>query len=395
MPENSVADRRERIDNCYQRGLRLTSHEKNYDYAHVMFSQCVAHDPSNLVYAESLLKNLREKFSDRKKRKSAFSLGGVSRTLKKAQQRQEWPEVLLAGIELLAANPWDVNALRAMADASAAQHHNEVELVYLKQALDADPKNVEVNRHCARSLGRMGQFDQAIACWHRIEGLKGKDEEAVRMISSLVEEKLRYPNGRPTAAQATASAKQTAAIADEQHTQSPHELTLTRQQLLERSIADDPKNLTNQLQLADLLLESELYGSAESALKRAIVACGEQPGLTERLERARSLIAQQELAAAEARLAAERQNQKEPFRMPWLELTLVGAAVGLALQLYPPAAAATWRVVDVREWPRWAWFLLNLAVLLALAAVRFAPELRAFWQDGQPRRKRRTTSGKR
>jgi hypothetical protein len=69
-------------------------------------------------------------------------------------------------------------------------HHNEVELVYLKQALEANPKDADVNRHCARSLARMGQFDQAIACWHRVEKIVPGDREVARMISELSEQKV-------------------------------------------------------------------------------------------------------------------------------------------------------------------------------------------------------------
>lgn len=50
MPETSSASR---LESCYQRGLRLTN-ERDYDYAHEMFAQCVIHAPSNVVYAEAV-----------------------------------------------------------------------------------------------------------------------------------------------------------------------------------------------------------------------------------------------------------------------------------------------------------------------------------------------------
>ena len=174
--------------------MHLATCEKNYDYAHAMFAECVVQDPGNLQFAEAMIQNLRTRTPHVKKSRLSLHRGG-SRELKKASQDKDWPAVFRTGIELLKADPWDVTTLRAMADACAALHHNEVELVYLKQALGADPKNVEVNRHCARSLGRMGQFDQAIACWHRVEMFKGKDEEAAKNISILTEDKFRYPGG--------------------------------------------------------------------------------------------------------------------------------------------------------------------------------------------------------
>lgn len=194
--ENAAAptSRRERrLAECFQRGVQVASGEKNYDYAHAMFAECVLHDPGNQQFVEALIKNVRA----RTPRPPKWRLGGGHRGLRQAAQRQDWPAVIRVGVERLKDDPWDVAALRAMAEASAALHHNEVELVYLKQALDAAPKNADVNRHCARSLARMGQFDQAIACWHRVETLQPQDAEAAKMISLLAEERLKYPGGRP------------------------------------------------------------------------------------------------------------------------------------------------------------------------------------------------------
>jgi tetratricopeptide (TPR) repeat protein len=377
-----------RLESCYQRGLRLAN-ERNYDYAHEMFAQCVIHAPANVVYAEAMLKNLREKVSGAKK-KSMFGSGG-SRALKKSLQREEWTGVLRLGIDLLKANPWDVTTLRAMANACEALHYNEVELVYLKQALDANPKNVEVNCHCARSLGRMGQFDQAIACWHRVETLQGKSEEAARMISQLTEDKLRYPGGIPPAAQSPVPTK-VAAATESQPSGLTLEPMLTRRQLLERLLADNPQDESAQLELAGLLIESELYDVAEAGLQRAIVSCGESTPLLEKLEQVQGLLAAQRQAAADARLLADRRMQREPFRMPWLELLLAAAVVGLGLQFFPGVGTAVWRAVDVRNWNRPTWFVLNAFIVLLLVSVRFAPEMRTAWQE---KRGRGSVSGKR
>ena len=68
-----------------------------------------------------------------------------------------------------------------MAEACEALEYREAELRYLKMALEANPKDPEVNRHCAKSLQRTGLFDQAIVCWHRVEeALKDDVERAVR-----------------------------------------------------------------------------------------------------------------------------------------------------------------------------------------------------------------------
>lgn len=383
-----------RLENCYQRGLKLSAQDKNYDYAHEMLAQCVLHAPSSVIYAEAMLKNLRDQRSGYRK-KSSFAFGqGGSRTLRKSLQQKNWSTVFQEGIDLLKANPWDVATLRAMASACEGSHYNEAELVYLKQALDAEPKSVEVNRHCARSLGRMGQFDQAIACWHRVETLCGRDAEAIQMISKLAEGKLRYPGGVPPAPSA---ASQVPAVS-EVESQSPElapGMALTRRQLLERALADHPQDEATYLELADLLIASEEYEAAQAGLKRAVVACGESLLLIEKLDHVRDLLARQRQAAAEANLRANQTIEQQPLRIPWLELALAAAVIGLGLQFFPSASAAAWRAIDVRNWSRTTWFVINVLAILLLVAVRFAPDIRLAWKESRLQRKVNSKSARR
>jgi tetratricopeptide (TPR) repeat protein len=187
---------RQRLAECFQRGRHLATVEKDYEYAHAMFAECVAQDPANLEYVEALLANSKAMFrGDKKNARHLMRLSG-ERELKKTVVDKDWPNVLRLGIDVLKGDPWHVATLRKMAEACEALHYNEVELAYLKQALDAAPKNADVNRHCARSLARMGQFDQAIACWHRVEEITRGDREATEMISKLAEEKMQW-QGRP------------------------------------------------------------------------------------------------------------------------------------------------------------------------------------------------------
>jgi endonuclease/exonuclease/phosphatase (EEP) superfamily protein YafD len=65
-----------------------------------------------------------------------------------------------------------------------------------------------------------------------------------------------------------------------------------------------------------------------------------------------------------------------PFRnLPWLELILACASCALLLQVFPSAWTAVRWSVDVRYWPRSAWFVLNGIVVLILVAIRFLPAL--------------------
>ncbi len=294
-PEHVISPAlRRRLQQCFDHGQKLIGQEKrDHDYINTMFSECVAKDPSNLVYVEAFLGNLQHKYNNNK-RGARFMLGGGNRgEFKKALTKKNWIEVLQLGPELLKSNPWDVATLRGMAQACEAYRYNEVELRYLKNALDANPKDIDVNRHCALSLARMGQFDQAIACWHRIEELKPHNAEASKMIADLSIERTRaqagygppltnarrgpVAAGKPAASgektpAATPSTPATAAPADAPAPAAPppkREIQLTPVQQLERAIADDPTIVENYLELVDLYLQDRRFAEAERVVQRA------------------------------------------------------------------------------------------------------------------------------
>ena len=58
----------------------------------------------------------------------------------------------------------------------------------------------------------------------------------------------------------------------------------------------------------------------------------------------------------------------------WPELLLVLAVVSLILQLFFPSV--WWAIVDVRQWSRPTWFVVNLVVVLTLVGIRLAPEVK-------------------
>jgi tetratricopeptide (TPR) repeat protein len=378
-----TGDGNRRLTDCYQRGLNLARGEKNHDYAHAMFAECVLHDPGNLRFVESMVQNLRAAAPKRVSSRFKLRRGG-SRTLRAAMHRHDWAAVLHTGIDLLRANPWDVTTLRAMAEACAALHHNEVELVYLKQALDAEPKNVDVNRHCARSLGRMGQFDQAIACWHRVEKLRGTDEEAAHSIAVLAEDKLK----RPANSAALHRDKSVTTSRPEEPTEvTPREIVLSPRQKLEQAIAQYPLDATNYLELADMLSSSNQFNAAERVLTNALAVCGEHRTLSERLERVRFLRAEDERQLADEQ-ASQIQTDCGPSRIPWLELALVAATIFLAVQLFPPAQVVARNITDVRQWSRFGWIVFTIVLLCGLVAVRLWADFRNVFQRRKSRRKR-------
>ena len=317
---------RRRLQECFNRGNELALGDKpDPDYANTMYTQCVVNDPGNLVYYEAFLENLQTKYKNNKKGARVKGFGGRG-PFKKVLSKKDWREVLRQGPELLKANPWDVPALRGMAQACEEFGYNEVELRLLKNALDANPKDAEVNRHCGRSLARMGQFDQAIACWHRVEELDSKDKDATKMVSLLTEDKQRVAAGLPPksvdvknrprkgsgnpeekpAEEAKADDQQSS---DEQAQQQRREVSLTPRQKLERAIADNPEDIDAYLKLADLLQDEKRHADVERVLTKALAASGNDLKVRERLEDASFDRQRQQLAIAEKRARVEQTDQ--------------------------------------------------------------------------------------
>ena len=110
---------------------------------------------------------------------------GTWAAMKKAQLQKDWPGVLKHGYEILKLNPWDSSALLSMATAGEEMGLDEVTLMFILTAFNSSPKDVGVCRACAKSLANRGEYQQAITCWHRVESLKPKDEEASKQIGEL------------------------------------------------------------------------------------------------------------------------------------------------------------------------------------------------------------------
>ena len=229
--------------------------------------------------------------------------------IKKAVAKENWEQVLKLAPDALKANPWDVATLRAVAEACAAFGYHQAELRYLKNALVPNPQDAAVNRHCALSLARIGQFDQAISCWTRVDETKRGDEEAQRMISELQIAKTvgvsrdRDEDTRPSArrrAQRQAEADSAAESPTERR-----EITLTRRQELERAVANNPTDVETYFELADLHIAAQRLGDAAHVLNKASAASGGNFKVRERLEDIEVLRKQEQIAIAEQRVAAD------------------------------------------------------------------------------------------
>lgn len=295
---------RRRLQTCFEHGTR-SAMKNDFDYATNMFEMCVTGDPANAIYVKQFITNLCKKYNDNKKGAGFTSTPRVTAlkgSIKKSAYSKDWSAIIKTGVEILKLNPWDVSTLTAMADSCEALNFDEAQFIYLKQALDVDGKDAEVNRKCGRALARMGRFDEAIACWHRVEQAKPGDEEASRAIADLAVEKTISHGGYEGADNSTDVMADKAAKAD-RRSEATSKLSPAEQ--LEKAIAKKPEDVGLYLELADVHTRDEHYKQAEEVLTRALAASGGDIMVRERLEDAQLRTSRQQLTIAEKRAAKE------------------------------------------------------------------------------------------
>lgn len=303
---------RQRLQRLFEHASR-SAEKKDFDYAHELYAQCVSGDPASVLYLESMLNNLKAKYNNNKKgsKLSGMKTSAGRKNLKAASGKEDWTGVIKAGCDVLKHTPWDPPTLIAMAEACEHLGIDECQLYYLKWALNAEPKNPEVNKRAARTLSRMGQFDQAIACWHRVEEAKPGDQEAAREISRLTVEKAVHHGGysreviestQPKEKQHTAESRRAGA---EAHA-GDHQPRPSREQFLQDKIEKDPSELANYFELAKYYEDQHGFQQALDVLKQAqAVSGGGDLAVRERIEDLQMHHARHQLAIAHKRAASD------------------------------------------------------------------------------------------
>lgn len=286
---------RRRLQSWFQHGkekLEAGSH----DYATDLFIQCVIGDPGSLDYQRAFLGNLHKKYKNNKKGASfaGFKGGSNKSALKKALTEKNYPAAVKAALELLKINPWDDEVLLQISTAVGEMQYYDTQLGYLKAAMDAAPKDAEVARACARALAYLGDFDQAIAMWHKVENLKPGDTEAPREISGLQSDKLagKAPK-RPAAAGPAASSKMMSAPPRDEEKEAETarienaktvSIQLTKTQLLQRAISEFPLDMHKYFELAEHYADEDKFVEAERVLKSALDMSGRDMRVQEKIE---------------------------------------------------------------------------------------------------------------
>jgi tetratricopeptide (TPR) repeat protein len=264
----------QRLQQNFEKGMQNVK-QRNYDYAAQMFAQCVEGDPGRPEYVMAFIDNLQKKYNNNKKGNNPLGLKGMGSrsTLKKALSKQDWNTGIKAGLELLQINPWDVDALRKIAKACAGLGCYEVQLYFLKLALDSnpDPGDVEINRECADACEAMGLFDQAMICWDRVKKYHPNNEEAQSAIAAVHANKMEFMKGSKEGIRSGAK-------------KGPESKAGTREDELRERLTADPADVGAASELADLYARDENYHEAEQTLKASLEATGGDIKVRENLE---------------------------------------------------------------------------------------------------------------
>ena len=294
-PDRFSEARRKRLVQCFDHAMHLMEKgEYDFEYVTDLLGKCVAGDPAKVEHVDNFLTNLYRKFKDRSKVSPVERLRGIPtrHTLKKAVAAKDWAHVPEHAVELLKKDPWDSVALTALATLAENLNYDETERRCLKAALESNPKDPEINRQCALAAAKRGLYDQAIACWHRVEKARPDAEEPPKEIQKLTLMKSAAHSSfedvlstRPSGNSGSMPAYQAAASsADEK---------------LKRQIAANPEELEPYLALADLYNQEERFREAEATLTKAVEVSGGRQDIKERLEDARLTNLQSRIRAAE------------------------------------------------------------------------------------------------
>jgi tetratricopeptide (TPR) repeat protein len=183
--------------------------------------------------------------------------------------------------------------------------HDECRLFYLKSALEGNPKDPHLNKLAAIALTDMGQFDQAIACWRRVEQARPNDEEPQKAIADLAVRKTiaqgGYDDGDPSKRLHQAGGAGQQAPVDE----------LTPEQRLEEKIAKQPKEIAHYYELAQYYANRDRFEEAEEVLVRAVEASDGDRDVRERLEDIQEQRLRRQASQAKGRVEEDSSEENE------------------------------------------------------------------------------------
>ena len=299
---------RKRLQQCFETASS-NSRKGSFDYATTLLTTCVLGDLGNSIYLQTFLGNLQKKYNDNKKgsKLAGFRTARSKTMLKKSKMQKNWTGVIKAGLEVLKINPWDVQTLLDLAAASDTLGYDEIPLIYLKLALEVNPKNPDVNRAAGNVLREREQFDQAIACWARVKQAVPDDKEAIKMLADLAVEKTidHGYDSAETSREVKVTGDRSAAASGGSSGPTSGGRVLTPIDRLKREISKDPSNIQLYLDLAEEHFREEDYAAAEEVMREAWEASERDLDIREKYQDAQIRHLRAKIVGAEKAYRAE------------------------------------------------------------------------------------------
>ncbi len=286
------AARRKQLQRMFELGQQKSA-QGSYDYALELLIQCVTADPGNVQYVDGILTALKSKYEKNHGKghpMAFFKMMGPRSAMKKAVAKSDWKAVSEAGVKALLWNPWDLTTLSNLARAALSLGYTDTPLLYIRTALEGNPKDVETNRFCGTMLEELGRINDAYQCWRRVSELKPGNEEAERTMARLTVARTISESGYSAAQAKTATSVVTA------KDETGASVEMTHEELLEHQIRQQPKSSAKYLELADLYIQVENFAKAENVLKRGVDSCGPIDGLQDKLEDVQIRLMRQKMA---------------------------------------------------------------------------------------------------
>jgi tetratricopeptide (TPR) repeat protein len=258
---DSQRKRLEKVFDVANKKVATAKTPEDFDYVAKLAGQCIASDPGNAIYVRTFLDSLQKKYGDNRKGSplAQFKERGARGAIKKAIAQEQWDEVIVQGLKVLAVNPWDTATLVAMYAAANKSGDRDCEFLYLQTAVKGNPKDYTCNRLMAVATSERGLISEAITWWHRVEDIRPKDEEAQRSIASLTVQKARTHSKFDEDSDEARSARLKAQQAEE----------VGFEQRLRRKIKSQPEAIENYLELAQFYVTEDRYTDAEPLLAKA------------------------------------------------------------------------------------------------------------------------------
>jgi tetratricopeptide (TPR) repeat protein len=304
----------------------------NFDYGIRLLLSCCKIDPGNLIYRQALRRTEKAKYKNNMRGSwhAGLSTWTTLAKIKAVQRGGDHLKVIDLAEQVLARNPWDITAQKALADAADNLGLLDLAIWTLEQARQKDPRHLTVNRALARLYEKRGNFTQAIALWELVRKVAPTDVEAQHKVKDLAvsetiarggyeasaadappgsAEHRKAPSGRvpslhpgrkpvspPAPGQAPGHPAPTGVVSSEQGSREVEQL--------QARIETDPTSASAYLQLAAHYRKLDQLDQARAVLQRGLGPTGNAFELTVQLAELDIEPFRRNLAAAEDKLRA-------------------------------------------------------------------------------------------